>query len=39
MDHSNSTADDSGFPAVFVVLSTFFGVLLWLWVMLGSLAP
>jgi hypothetical protein len=37
MNVSNSQADDSAFPAVFVVLSTFIGVLVWLCVMLGSL--
>ena len=39
MNHSNDTASDSGFPALFVVLSTFVGVLVWLCVMLNSLAP
>ena len=38
MNHSNAPADDSGFPALFVVLSTFVGVLIWLCVMLNSLA-
>jgi hypothetical protein len=38
MNHSTDTADDSGFPALFVVLSTFVGVLLWLCVMLNSMA-
>jgi hypothetical protein len=37
MDHSNETVADSGFPALFVVLSTFVGVLLWLCVMLNSM--
>jgi hypothetical protein len=37
MNHSPDTASDSGFPALFVVLSTFVGVLLWLCVMLNSM--
>ena len=39
MNHSNDTASESGFPALFVVLSTFVGVIVWLCVMLNSLAP
>ncbi len=38
MNQSNSPADDGAFPAVFIVLSTFLGALVWLCVMLGSLA-
>ena len=37
MNPSNPAANDSAFPAVFVVLSTFIGVLVWLCVMLASL--
>lgn len=37
MDHSNSSMDDSAFPAVFVVLSTFIGALVWLCIMLGAM--
>ena len=37
MDYSNSQANDSAFPAVFVVLSTFIGALVWLYTILGSL--
>jgi hypothetical protein len=37
MNSINSPANDSAFPAMFVVLSTFIGVLLWLWVMIASL--
>jgi uncharacterized Tic20 family protein len=37
MDHSNPPSNESVFPAMFVVLSTFIGVLIWLCVMLGSL--
>lgn len=37
MNPTNSPAGDSAFPAVFVVLSTFIGALLWLCIMLGSL--
>jgi hypothetical protein len=39
MDHSPSPANDNAFPAVFIVLSTFIGALVWLYTMLGSLAP
>jgi hypothetical protein len=37
MDHSNPPSNESAFPAMFVVLSTFIGVLIWLCVMLASL--
>ncbi len=37
MDHSNSPANESAFPALFVVLSTFIGVLIWLCVLLACL--
>lgn len=37
MDHSPQPTGDSTFPAMFVVLSTFIGGLVWLCVMLGSL--
>jgi len=37
MNHSQSSIDDSGFPAVFVVLSTFLGALLWVCVMLAGM--
>ncbi|HZZ77209.1 MAG TPA: hypothetical protein VFE62_01745 [Gemmataceae bacterium] len=37
MDSSNQPAGDSAFPAVFVVLTTFIGVLVWLCAMLASL--
>jgi hypothetical protein len=37
MNHSNSPANESAFPAMFVVLSTFIGVLIWLCVLLASL--
>lgn len=37
MNHSNAPANDSGFPVVFVLLSTFVGVLIWLCVLLNSL--
>jgi hypothetical protein len=37
MNPSNLPANDSAFPAVFVVLSTFIGALVWLCTMLGSL--
>jgi len=36
MDSSNNPANDSAFPAVFVVASTFIGALVWLCMMLGS---
>jgi hypothetical protein len=38
MNHSSPPADDSAFPVVFVVMSTFIGVLVWLCVMLNSLS-
>jgi hypothetical protein len=34
---NNTPAGDSSFPAVFVVLSTFIGVLVWLCAMLASM--
>jgi hypothetical protein len=37
MDHTNPPADDSAFPAIFVVASTFIGALVWLCVMLAGL--
>ena len=37
MNHSNPPANDSSFPAMFVLLSTFIGVLIWLRVLLASL--
>jgi hypothetical protein len=37
MDSSNQQSGDSAFPAVFVVLSTFIGVLVWLCAMIASL--
>lgn len=37
MDHTNPSADESAFPAVFVVLSTFIAVLIWLYALLASL--
>jgi hypothetical protein len=37
MNHSNAPADDSAFPALFVILSTFIGALVWLIVMVKSL--
>jgi hypothetical protein len=37
MDHSNPPSNESAFPALFVVASTFIGVLIWLCVMLASL--
>lgn len=37
MNSSTPPAGDSAFPAVFVVLSTFIGVLVWLCTMLASL--
>jgi hypothetical protein len=37
MNYSNASTDDSGFPAVFVVLSTFIGALVWLFVLLAAL--
>jgi hypothetical protein len=37
MNSSNSPANDSAFPAGFVILSTFIGALVWLCVMLASL--
>lgn len=39
MNHSYSSDDDSAFPAVFVVVSTFIGALVWLCVMLASMPP
>ena len=39
MNPSNPPAGDSAFPAIFVVLSTFIGVLIWLCALLGSLTP
>jgi hypothetical protein len=39
MNQSNAPADDGEFPALFVVLSTFLGGLIWLCVMLNSLTP
>jgi hypothetical protein len=39
MNPSNLPANDSAFPAVFVVLSTFIGALVWLCTMLSSLQP
>jgi hypothetical protein len=39
MNQSNATANDGEFPALFVVLSTFLGGLIWLYVMLNSLTP
>jgi hypothetical protein len=38
MNHSKDSAGDSGYPVVFVVLSTFIGVLVWLYVMLNGVA-
>ena len=37
MNSTNAPANDSAFPAGFVVLSTFIGALIWLCVMLGQL--
>jgi hypothetical protein len=37
MNHSNTSADDSGIPTMIVVLSTFIGVLVWLCAMLSNL--
>lgn len=37
MNNSNNSAADSAFPAAFVVLSTFIGLLVWLFVMLAGL--
>jgi hypothetical protein len=37
MNHSDAPASDSGFPVLFVVLSTCVGGLIWLCVMLNSL--
>jgi hypothetical protein len=37
MNSSNAPASDSAFPAMFVVLSTFIGALVWLCVMLSRL--
>jgi hypothetical protein len=37
MDHSNPPSNESAFPAMFVVLSTFIGALIWLCVLLASL--
>ncbi len=39
MNQSNVSTDDSAFPAMFVVLSTFIGALIWLCVMLGQVQP
>ena len=39
MDHSNAPANDGAFPALFVVLSTFLGGVIWLCVMLNSVTP
>jgi hypothetical protein len=36
MNQSPISTDDSAFPAMFVVLSSFIGVLIWLCVMLGQ---
>jgi hypothetical protein len=38
MDHSKPNASDSAFPVVFVVLSTFIGIVVWLFAMLNSLS-
>jgi hypothetical protein len=39
MDHStNDIASDSGFPGLFVVLATFVGAIVWVCVMLNSMA-
>lgn len=37
MNSSKVPTEDSAFPAVFIVLSTFIGVLIWLCVMLTQL--
>jgi hypothetical protein len=37
MNQSNTPADDSVFPAAFVVMCSFIGALVWLCVMLGRL--
>jgi hypothetical protein len=37
MDHSTPPANESAFPAMFVVLSTFIGALIWLCVLLANL--
>jgi hypothetical protein len=37
MDHSNPPANESVFPAVFVVVSTLIGALVWLCAVLASL--
>ena len=37
MNHSDVSNGDSAFPAMFVVLSTFIGALVWLCTMLASL--
>ena len=37
MNTSNPQAEESAFPFVFVVLSTFIGMLIWLYAMLASL--
>ena len=37
MNQSNASTDESAFPAMFVVLSTFIGALVWLCTMLRSL--
>jgi hypothetical protein len=39
MNHSNTPVEDGSFPLLFVLLSTFVGVLIWLYVMLNSLPP
>jgi hypothetical protein len=36
MDHSKTATDESAFPALFVMASTFIGALVWLCVMLAS---
>lgn len=37
MNTSNASTNDSVFPVMFVVVTTFISVLLWLCIMLGSL--
>ncbi len=37
MNTSNTPVDESAFPAMFVVVTTFISVLLWLCIMLASL--
>jgi hypothetical protein len=39
MDSSNAPAGNSSFPALFMVLSTFIGALIWLCTMLYSVSP